>query len=418
MTATAPARGLLAGRLGGSAEPPRATRATRPDRVVVALLVLTAVEPEHTPFTALTSVDGMRWWYLVPVWSVVLLISLVDGRGLRRAVRAPARWLLAAAVWMLVTSPLGMVPHLDVVTAAGFGAFVLAGAAIVDRGGWPAVRAALFPASVILLAASVIAELVRLDDGRWYGLFRDANALAFATVVAALSGVDRWMRGGRGGLVLALAALPVLVLTDGRMAMVALVVGLLVLVRPALPPWLVPLAFGGALIVAIVLVTDESLGERAGRTVARSGDVTEITTFTGRTDIWAVVLDQVRDRPLTGVGAASTPQVFLDAQRDGRLEWTVTHAHDLWLQLAMSGGLVAVAFVGLGALGFAVRATRRPIRDRDAFMLALLVHGLTEDVVAEPRYTLLLAAAAIASSGRTRPRRVVARRARAARPPS
>ena len=179
-----------------------------------------------------------------------------------------------------------------------------------------------------------------------------------------------------------------------------------------------PLAFGGALIVAIVLVTDESLGERAGRTVARSGDVTEITTFTGRTDIWAVVLDQVRDRPLTGVGAASTPQVFLDAQRDGRLEWTVTHAHDLWLQLAMSGGLVAVAFVGLGALGFAVRATRRPIRDRDAFMLALLVHGLTEDVVAEPRYTLLLAAAAIASSGRTRPRRVVARRARAARPPS
>ncbi|MFN8022484.1 MAG: O-antigen ligase family protein [Acidimicrobiales bacterium] len=376
------------------------------DRVLVGLLVLTAVEPEHTPFGSLTSVDGARWWFLVPVWIAVAVVGLVDGRGLRRAVRAPSRWLLAAAVWMMITSPMGLVPHLDLVTAAGFGAFVVAGAAIVDRGGWAHVRAALFPASAILLVASVAEELWRLGDDRWYGVFRDANALAFGCVVAAISGIDRWMRGGGGGLVLAIGSLPVLVLTDGRIAMVALGVAVLALVRPALPKAVVPIAFGGALILVILLVTDQSLGERAGRTVARSGDVTEITTVTGRTDIWRVVLDQVRDRPLSGVGAGSTPEVFVQAQSAGRLDWTVTHAHDLWLQLAMSGGVVAAALVALGALGYTVRAVARPVRDRDALMLALLVHGLTEDVVAEPRFTLLLAAAAIASTARIRPRRV------------
>ncbi len=372
------------------------------DTSLVVLLVLAACEPSNTPLRWLSDSETARWWFLVPVWSFALLIALVDGRGVRAGTRAPAQWLTICGIWMMAVSPFGLVPHLDLATAAGFTAFVLAGAAVVDAGGWPRVRAALFPASVVLVVASVLTELSGIGGSRWFGVFRDPNALAFGCVVAALCGVDRWMRGGRHGLLLAASSLPVLVLTDGRIAMVALVIGVAAMVRPALPTFVVPAMFGVACIGVVLLAADDSLGERATRTVSRSGESSEITTLTGRTEIWGIALDAVTERPLMGVGAGSTTEVFERAQESERIGFVVTHGHDLWVQLLLSGGVVAVGLVLLGTIDFTLRARARPIRDRDALLIALFVHGLTEDVVSEPRWTLIMAAAAFAS---TSPRR-------------
>jgi O-antigen ligase len=352
----------------------------------------------------------------VPLWSCMLLLASIDGRGLRAARRAPTRWLLCCGLWMMVVSPFGLVPHLDLATAAGFTTFVLFGASIVDAGGWPRLRGAVFPASVVLLTASVLTELSGIGGSRWMGVFRDPNALAFGCVIAALSGLDRWMRGGRGGLLLAAAALPILVLTDGRMAMIALVVGAAALVRPVLPRFVVPAALLITVVGALFLATDTSLGERASRTVSRSGEASEIATVTGRTEIWDVAIDDLRHRPLTGIGAGSTPEAFEVAVEQGRIGFAVTHGHNMWIQLGLSGGVVAVAFAAIGSASYAVRARIRPVRDRDALMLAILIHGLTEDVVAEPRYTLIIAAAAIASTAPRRGRLDVIRRRRSRTP--
>ena len=383
-----------------------------PDTSLIVLLVLAACEPMNTPLRWLNDSESARWWFLVPLWTFALVVGLVDGRGVRAATRAPVQWLTICGVWMMAVSPFGLVPHLDLATAAGITAFVLAGAAVVDAGGWPRVRAALFPASVVLLVASVLTELSGIGGSRWYGVFRDPNALAFGCVVAALCGIDRWMRGGRHGLLLAASSLPVLLLTDGRIAMVALAIGVAVMVRPALPTFVVPALFGVACVGIVLLAADDSLGERASRTVSRSGESSEITTLTGRTEIWHVALDAVGEQPIFGVGAGSTTEVFVGAEENGRIAFVVTHGHDLWVQLLLSGGVVAVALVLLGTVDYTLRARVRPVRDRDALMIALFVHGLTEDVMSEPRWTLVVAAAAFASTaprrgriGRLRPRR-------------
>jgi O-antigen ligase len=90
------------------------------------------------------------------------------------------------------------------------------------------------------------------------------------------------------------------------------------------------------------------------------------------------------------------------AKQDDRIRFVVTHGHNLAVQLLLSGGVVAALLVLLGVLEFAVRAHIRPVRDRDALMIAMFVHGFTEDVVSEPRSTLILVAAAFAA---TAPRR-------------
>lgn len=396
-----------------SAAPPAAPA---PDVALVVLLVLAACEPANTPLRWLSDDPTARWWFQVPLWCVALLVGLVDGRGLGAAIRTPARWLLLTGIWMLVVSPVGRVPHLDLATAAGFTAYVLAGAAVVDAGGWPRLRAALFPASAVLLVASALTEVSGIGGSRWFGVFRDPNALAFGCVVAALCGVDRWMRGGRHGLLLATAALPVLVLTDGRIAMAALAVGLASLVRPALPAIVLPLVIVAACTGGALLAANDSLGERASRSVSRSGESEEIRTLTGRTEIWAIALDEVRERPVTGIGAGSTPEVFAVAEEQDRIGFVVTHGHDVWVQLALSGGVVAVALVLLGSIDFAVRARIRPVRDRDALMLALFVHGITEDVVAEPRFTVIIAAAAFAAAAPRRARLGQLRRRRSRTP--
>lgn len=384
-----------------------------PSRVTVTvLLVLGACEPSRTPLRWLSDTSSARWWYLVPVWTLALAVGLAEGRGLRRARRAPVGWLLGAMLWTMLVSPFGLLPDVDLAVAAGLTAFVLAGAAIVEAGGWSTIRACVFPASSVLMVASALTEVFESDGERWSGVFRDPNTLGFACVVAVLVGIDRAMRhAGRGGLVLAIGAMPVLLLTDGRVAIVALAAGSIVLLRPMLPRWVLPTMFVVVAIGATALLVDDQLGERASRSLSRSGDTREISTLTGRTAIWEVAVDEIGGHPLTGVGAGSTSEVYRWEAPGERINYAeVTHGHDLWVQLALSGGMPAVGFVAVGVVGYIRRAVRRPVRDRDALMLALLVHGLTEDVVAEPRWTLILAAAAFASTAGGSRRRTSASR--------
>ncbi len=47
--------------------------------------------------------------------------------------------------------------------------------------------------------------------------------------------------------------------------------------------------------------------------LTRSGSVSELTTLTGRTEIWAVAADLIAQRPLLGWGYNGTEQLIADS---------------------------------------------------------------------------------------------------------
>ena len=86
--------------------------------------------------------------------------------------------------------------------------------------------------------------------------------------------------------------------------------------------------------------------------VTKTGDVTELTSATGRTEIWAEAIRLIGERPLTGYGLNSSPALMEDFSY---------HTHNLVLHATFSGGVVAgllvmAALFGMRLRGFPVRS--------------------------------------------------------------
>jgi len=127
------------------------------------------------------------------------------------------------------------------------------------------------------------------------------------------------------------------------------------------------------LLVAAVLPFGQ---EMLLKTVSRSGDVGEVTSFTGRTDIWYAVLKLVELQPLTGYGYASS--VFILPQHANDIGFTTSHAHNLILQLLFTTGWIGVALFTLSVIGVIVRASLHHDRTTFCMMAFVLLNGITE----------------------------------------
>ncbi len=112
------------------------------------------------------------------------------------------------------------------------------------------------------------------------------------------------------------------------------------------------------------------------KAVSRSGDVGEVTSFTGRTEIWYAVLKLVEAQPLMGYGYAAS--VFVLPQHANEIGFATSHAHNVMLQLLLTTGWIGVALFVMSITGVTLRAII--YRDRIAFgMLAfVLLNGITE----------------------------------------
>jgi len=69
----------------------------------------------------------------------------------------------------------------------------------------------------------------------------------------------------------------------------------------------------------------------------RSGSMEEVTSLTGRTHIWPIVIDYFFESPLFGYGTGSSRYILPKLTK-------VTHAHNLWLQILLEGGIVLFFF--------------------------------------------------------------------------
>jgi len=91
--------------------------------------------------------------------------------------------------------------------------------------------------------------------------------------------------------------------------------------------------------------------------VARSGNVNEITTFTGRSEIWAAVIPKWLESPWIGYGLGS-PRVVVSQAYTTRWGQTYESAHNWLLESLLSFGVFGTAVLVAFLLALLVSAWR------------------------------------------------------------
>lgn len=110
---------------------------------------------------------------------------------------------------------------------------------------------------------------------------------------------------------------------------------------------------------------------------SRTGNVEEILTLTGRTDIWFAVMDAFFEKPLLGWGYGVS-KFELPGLFESEWGWVTGSAHNLFLQSLFSNGLLGFVAFFL----FLLRGLYLSYIRKDLFFLAIniyvLLSGLTE----------------------------------------
>jgi O-antigen ligase len=180
------------------------------------------------------------------------------------------------------------------------------------------------------------------DTGRMKGLTGTANAIGMLSAVAIGFSVLYYRElgtfGRRIAILLIPSALACLVLSQNRGSMMAIAVAIwFASVCRSNTSFKLVLSVAGALVGGALLM---SFSDEIFSMLSRSGSSSEIVTVTGRSNIWAVVIELWAKQPFFGYGHTSslwvlpsTPALFV----------TAAHAHNMLLELLFSGGIVLVA---------------------------------------------------------------------------
>jgi O-antigen ligase len=127
-----------------------------------------------------------------------------------------------------------------------------------------------------------------------------------------------------------------------------------------------------ALAGSLAVASGASVTELAG-SMSRTGDVEEIYSFTGRTELWEFVADRIAESPLFGYGYGGGRFVIVGAHF-----FATGHAHNELLNIALNVGLFGGAMLLGMFVVLLVEMVRRPSCFPDLIVLSLLLGGLTE----------------------------------------
>lgn len=337
------------------------------------------------------------------VWASGLVLVLWRGALLKRALaHPPTAALFVFGVWATLTTTFSSIPVYTFAAGVSFlGIWVIAtsfAAAVDERRGLLVISASLlFALALSLLLYLVIPDRVMtpMEGGkilRLSGLFGSPNNMGRAAALALLLTVLLWRVLNRGTAIwVTLVSLAIcgscLYLSGSRASALGLVVGVAIVFLGRRPFWTSAAAV--VAICATLLYFFEPLARDAVvAAISRSGSVSEVTTFTGRTEIWSFVMSMIEKSWLLGYGFASTRDL-IPAGYFGAFGWTTTSAHNLWLQVWITTGLIGLVVVVSGQLAWLREAVQRHDPIRDAVVAFVLVVGLFEASAFGPSINLL-----------------------------
>ncbi len=115
--------------------------------------------------------------------------------------------------------------------------------------------------------------------------------------------------------------------------------------------------------------------------LSRSGDINEILTLTGRTELWSVAWEKIAEKPLLGWGYNGAEEL-LSSSMDRTFYGEAVNAHNLFMQTLLSLGVLGSLplFALLGKL--IVDFFHRPNSSRDQIVALSLLGGVTEVSIA------------------------------------
>jgi O-antigen ligase len=109
--------------------------------------------------------------------------------------------------------------------------------------------------------------------------------------------------------------------------------------------------------------------------LSRSGRTEEITSMTGRSSIWAVVIELWWQRPLLGYGYTSALSILPSTPG---LFNTAAHAHNMLLELLFAGGIVLVGLFLYATYRTFLQMYRLRAINEAALFMFFLVRGFAE----------------------------------------
>lgn len=167
-----------------------------------------------------------------------------------------------------------------------------------------------------------------------------------------------------------------LLMSNSRTSLVAMLasIGIAGLMRPTIPR-IFALFFGICFITAFFSLVDTSA---LFATISRSGQASEIESGTGRTAIWKEAIELIGERPLFGWGYGAATYVL--TQRAAAIGEVVDHAHNAWLQVTLSVGLVGLFFFIVLLIIKLYYSLRSGQQLNLALLVFLLIDGLTEPI--------------------------------------
>lgn len=346
----------------------------------------------------------------IALWAAPLTALLAFAVFLLRA-RLPVHgnerdWLGAWVAWSVLGAFFGPSVLQSLVFSAAFAVVALATRTLTAYR--PQFTAgAMLGALVIFVSISLMTRFLGLASfpvrsERLTLLSLEANQLSRMATMAAFGGLylavtasstPVRLTGAFGGA----GALAAVAMTGSRTGFAATAFAILVLVV-----WLrsrfVLLLLAGTGMVTAVLLAVSNVGQNALGSLLRDGTGSSeaVTSLTGRTSIWPLVLDVVREHPLTGHGLGT--DTLLLSPRSVELSFVAEHTHNALLHLLLTTGVVGTGLF-LAAMVAAFRRT--PASGRPwlgAITAYLLIAGVTEALLRNPDITLVAVVFAVTTT--------------------